>query len=113
VRRAFSLIEAMVVLAIIAIIAGIIVALVAHENGIHAGYVVGKEHHDAYTTFILVGKTVVPQHHPERWELNLVFEDKTNDWDVGRMTYDAATPGMWYDHDTDTLSAKPVPEGKP
>lgn len=103
----------MVVLAIIAILAGIIVAIVAHEHGIHAGYVVGKEHHDAYTTFIPVGKTIVPQHHPERWELDLVFGDKTNDWDVDQATYDAAKNGMWYDHDSEILSDKPIPETAP
>ncbi len=109
-RRAFTLIEAMIVVAIIAIICGLVASLIVHDRGIHAGFVVGKAHHDAYTTFIVVGKTVVPQNHPEHWTIDLAFDGKTNDWDIDQGTFDAAKPGQWYDHDTETLSDKPVPE---
>jgi hypothetical protein len=111
IKAAFTAIEMMILLAIVAVIMALVCGVVAHWRGIHAGYVVGKQFKAAHTDWLLVGDATMPFSYPDKWELNIAFNSHFNTWEVDEGTFDAAKAGMWFDHDTDTLSDKPIPEG--
>jgi len=58
-----------------------------------AGVVVAKKHYNAYTSFIMVGKVLVPQFHPERWELCVQVAGASDCVGVSKEKYDSASDG--------------------
>ena len=54
------------------LVLGLVFLLVACSNKVvNSGTVISKDHYNAYTTFINVGKVMVPIHHPERWTITV------------------------------------------
>ena len=58
-----------------------------------AGVVVDKRHYNPYTSFIMVGKVMVPQFHPERWELCVQVAGASDCVGVSKEKYDSASDG--------------------
>lgn len=111
-RSGFTLVEGGIIAVIVLIIVALAWAAIAHSRGPHAGRIIGRSFHSSFTSFVTVGKTLVPIHHPESWSVAIVFGEETNDWDVDQATYLKAENGLWFDADTGRLTPEPVAEAQ-
>ena len=66
-----------------------------------AGFATRKIHHEEYTTVVCTSSrrgtthchTV---HHPERWQLDVTYEDETRSFDVSKRYFKDVRLGHWY-----------------
>lgn len=71
-----------------------------NDYGIKEGQVINKEYHSAYTTMMRSGKILMPQHHPERYQIQIQKEINSkvkSIWvTVDKDTYHKINVGDYY-----------------
>lgn len=71
-----------------------------NDYGIKEGQVINKEYHSAYTTMMRSGKILMPQYHPERYQIQIQKEINSkvkSIWvTVDKDTYHKINVGDYY-----------------
>lgn len=85
----FNTFAAWVILVLIVVVivgAGLALYSYTHPDPPERGYISEKQHHEAYNSYVLTGKIMVPVHHPERWVIVVnnkrACEVSESDWDA-------------------------------